>query len=331
MFLVTRFVCICLLIGALIVPGFSQERDSTSLNSPLNSLKICNVRPTFFEFSVRSLPAINHYPVNNSNHVSDYGTNRLFNVKLNLPIILSRKLNVIGQFRYKNERLNLGEDLGMEEKNVHFDNVGMSILLKYDINERYFIAGHMGSFFKADNVTFERYGSILDFNSSVLLGKNVSNGTIGIGGVFGNSMGRLRIYPLILTDLQLSNRWKLEMKLPKEIQVRRIIKEDNFYLTAGAEVNAASYFISQDIFEGIENLEYRRAAVDLRIGLEKEIYDFLWMSFETGLTQPIYSALVQTGRPTTDKLFDFGHSFSPYGSLSVYIVPPRSLFNRKLK
>jgi hypothetical protein len=118
------------------------------------------------------------------------------------------------------------------------------------------------------------------------------------------------------------------MKLPKEIQFRRILKEDNFYLLAGAEVNGAAYFISENIYNGLENIEYRRAAVDLRIGLEKEIYDFLWIGADVGITQPIYSALVESGKPTRNRLFDFDHSFTPYGSISIYLVPPKSWMSK---
>ena len=118
------------------------------------------------------------------------------------------------------------------------------------------------------------------------------------------------------------------MKLPKEIQIRRILKPDNFYLVGGADINAAAYFISDDIYEGLKNLEYRRAAIDLRIGIEKEIYDFLWIGADIGITQPVYSALVHSGQPTRNKLFDFNHSFTPYGSLSIYLVPPKALFNK---
>jgi len=244
---------------------------------------------------------------------------------------MSKKLDVIGQFRYKNEQLHLGNGLNTKNNEIHFDNIGMSFLFRYKFNETYYVGGHVGGFFKADKLMFENYSSILDYNSSFLVGKNTKRGTFGVGALIGNSLGRLRVYPLFLLDYQLSNNWRLEMKLPKEIQLRRIIKEDDFYLTAGVEVNGASYFVSEDIYEGISNLEYRRAAIDLRIGIEKQVYDFLWIGADFGLTQPIFSALVQSGTPTRNKLFDFDHSFTPYGSFSIYLVPPKSLYKRKKK
>jgi hypothetical protein len=286
------------------------------------------VRPTFFEFSVRTLPAINYYPIDNSGQDQAYEINKLYSVKINLPVIMSRKLDVIGQFRYKNEQLHLGNRQNSQEREVHFDNIGMSMLFRYKINEQYYLGGHFGGFFKADKLTFERYSSILDYNSSFLVGKNIKRGTFGVGALFGNSLGRLRIYPMFLLDYQLAERWKLEMKLPREVLVRRIVRDDNLYLLAGAEVNGASYFLSEDIYEGQSDLEYRRAAIDLKLGLEKQIYDFLWMGIDLGVTQPLYSALVQSGAPTRNKLFDFKHSVTPYGSISLYLVPPKSLYKK---
>lgn len=302
--------------------------DSISVISAEKKAKLYKIRPTFLEFSYRTLPAINYYPGDNNQKETSYEQNKIYNIKLNIPLIMSPKLSVFGQLRYKNEQLHLGEDIHENEKEIHFDNFGMSFLMKYKLNNNFYLAGHIGGFFKADNMTFENYSSILDYNSSLIFGKDIEYGTIGFGALLGNSLGRFRAYPLFLLDYQFSNKWKLEVKLPKEIQFRRILKEDNFYLLAGAEVNGAAYFISENIYNGLKNIEYRRAAIDLRIGLEKEIYDFLWIGADVGITQPLYSALVESGKPTRNRLFDFNHSFTPYGSISIYLVPPKSWMSK---
>lgn len=325
---ILRSVFILIILGLTYNIAYCDDGDSISFEVPKSDIKLLKIRPVFFEMSVRSLPAINYYPNSEKPGEADYKTNKSYNIKLNLPIVLSNKMDVIGQFRYKNEQLHLGNDLVSDEKDIHFDNLGMSVLLKYKFNDTYYVAGHFGGFFKADKLSFESYNSILDYSSSFVLGKNIDFGTIGFGAIVGNSLGRLRIYPLFLFDYQFSESWNLELKLPKEIQLRRIVKPDNFYITGGAELNGASYFISQDIMPGMKDLEYRRAAIDLRIGIEKEIVDFLWIGVDFGITQPIYSALVQSGQPTRNKLVDLSHSFTPYGSISLFLVPPKSLFNK---
>ena len=327
--MIIRYIVFFLLIVTSANTSFCQDADSLIQSSSKKDIKLCYVRPTFLQFSVRTLPAINNYPNGDKQQNSDYRNNKSYNIKLNFPILSSNKFDIIGQLRYKNEQLHLGTEINSKEKEIHFDNMGFSFLMKYKLNTSYYIAGHASGFLKADKVNFENYASILDYSGSILVGKNFDNGEFGLGALIGNSLGRFRIYPIVLLDYQFSDTWKIEMKLPKEIQIRKIIKPDNFYLVGGMEINGSSYFISEDIYHGEENLEYRRAAIDFRLGLEKEIYDFLWFGVDFGVSQPIYSALIQSGEPTRNKLFDFNHSFAPYGSISIFIVPPRALFNKK--
>lgn len=322
----TVFVCLAIALAPKMISA--QKADSSFAIFPKKKVTPCFIRPVFFEFSYRTLPAINHFPERNSSSDNDFKGNKLYSIKLNAPLLLSKKLNVIGQFRYRNEQLHIGYDGMSEMDEVHFNNIGMSFLFKYELSSTHFLAGHLGGFFKSDQLNFQRYSSILDYNSSFLVGKNIHRGTMGFGAVFGNSLGRFRLYPLFLLDYQFANTWRLEMKLPKEIQIRKILKPDSFYLIAGAEANGASYFIENDFYQNYMDLEYRRAAVDLRLGLEKEIFDFVWFGAEVGMTTPIYSALVETGRPTREKLIDFDHSYTPYASFSIFLVPPRSLFNK---
>jgi hypothetical protein len=305
-----------------------QKWDSIAIDSKKSSFESCIIRPTFLEISVRSLPAINYYPARDIPKAESFERNKLYSLKLNLPIILSKKLNVIAQLRYKNEQLHLGESEDVYEREIHFDNAGLSIVYQYNFDNDLFLAGHLGGYFKSDKFNFEQYSSILDYSSSVLIGKNIEHGKVGFGAIFGNSLGRFRTYPLFLLDYDFSRKWRMEVKLPKEIKVRRIVRPDNLYLIAGAEIHGASYFISEDIIPDEKNIEYRRAAVEINIGIEKEIADFLWFGAELGITQPIYSALVRSGDPTRNKLFNFDHSFTPYGSVSLFIVPPRSLYKK---
>ena len=323
-----RFLLLSFVFSLISGISFCQKIDSLSFKANERSAKPFDVRPAFLHFSMRSLPAINEFQTGDRGSNSDFDINKSYRIKLNVPVYLGKKLNVFGQFRYHNEQLHLGEDILENEKEIHFDNAGMSIMFRYKLNNSYFLGGHVGGFFKSDQLSLAMYSSILDYSGSIIVGKEVDKGSIGFGAIMGNSLGRFRLYPMILIDYRLSERWNLEMKLPKEIQFRKMLKPDSFYFIGGAEVNAASYFISESIFDDNMDVEFRRAAVDLRIGIEKEIYDFLWFGLEAGFTQPVYSALVSSGQPTRNKLFDFNQSFTPYGSFSIYLVPPRSLFNK---
>lgn len=118
------------------------------------------------------------------------------------------------------------------------------------------------------------------------------------------------------------------MKLPKELMVRRILKSDNFYLLGSIEATGASYFLSDDIYPGANDIEYRRTAIEFKLGIEKEIHDWLWFGVDAGITQPLRSSLVNAGDPSRNSFHDFGHQFTPFVNVSLFAVPPRKLFNK---
>jgi len=307
------------------IVGFCAEGDTLAV-SEKQKPSLSLIRPAFFEFSYRTLPAVNAFPEDKR---SNFEANKHYRIKLNIPIKLSGKLNVIGQLRYNNEQLHLGRNLNMEEQDIHFDNLGASLLFKYQLENRFFIAGHTSGAFKADKIQLTSYNSIFDFSSSALLGKNTEYGQIGGGLIVGNSMGRFRIFPLLLLDYQVTNKFRVEMKLPREAFARLIIKPDDFYIKSGFEVNAAAYSVSQILPSLPANIEFRRASLDFRTSLEKELYDFLWLRIDAGLTVPINSAIVERGLPTNERLIRFDQSISPFTGFSIYLVPPEKLFDRK--
>ena len=303
--------------------------DGDSLVQKHNSgFKTCLIRPTFFEVSVRTLPSISSFPQDGIGRNANFEQNKQLKIKLNVPILFSKKLSVIGQFRYKNEQLHLGENQLIEENEIHFDNMGMSFLFKYNLKNRKYVAGHVGGFFKADKLSFENYSSILDYNSSFVFGKDIHNGTWAVGAIFGNSLGRFQVYPLLVYEHQWAEKWRLEMRLPKEVQVRRILTPDSFYLRGTASFTGASYFISDEIVENLDDLEFRRSAIELKLGIEKEIFDFIWISADVGVTQPIFSSLVKSGEPTRNKIHELGSNFTPFAGFSLFLVPPRSMFKK---
>jgi hypothetical protein len=198
------------------------------------------------------------------------------------------------------------------------------------LNEELFLAGHIGGALKTDKYQFQRFSSILDYNSSIVFGKEnrPRNSRIAFGVILGNSLGRFQVAPVFIYDRQFSQNWTLEMKLPKEIVVRRIVKSDNFYLLGSVEAVGASYFLSNDIYPGANDIEYRRTALEFKLGIEKEIHDWLWFGVDAGITQPLRSSLVNAGDVSRNSFHNFEHQFTPFVNLSVFAVPPRKLFNK---
>ncbi len=295
-----------------------------------NPFELSDIRPKFFEIKYRTLPAVGQYPYGEYKNVDRFETNRLIDVKMTLPVLFHKNVKILAQVRHKNEILNLGEIEDLYDKSLTLKNTGVVLLYKIKLREKYFLAGHLGGALKGDQYQFQNFTSILDYNSSVIFGKEHGDrtGRLGIGVLLGNNLGRFNVAPLIIYDKQFNSRWMLEMRLPKEVTVRRILKPDNFYLLGSARAHGAAYYLNNRVYPGVPDVEFRRTAVDLSLGLEKEIHDWLWFGCQAGITQPLRSSLVKAGEPSRSAIHNLQQSFSPYASVSIFAVPPRKLFNR---
>ncbi len=304
-----------------------QSIDTIDQRQSLGS-DFFKIRPKFFHINIRTLPAVQYFPYNEPSQPVKFEGNRLIDAELFLPVVLSKKTTILAQLRYKNESLNLGEIEGSFQRVVKFSNSGMSLYFKHSLGEYHFVAGHVSGALKSDQYQFNYLGSILDYNGSLVYGKNYDHGKYAFGMLLGNSLGRFRISPLFVLEHQFNNRWLLDAKLPKELSFTRIVKDDNFYVIGGLEAIGATYYLSKDIMNGVDGLEYRRTAIDLKLGVEKEIYDFLWFGVYGGLSQPLSSMLVHSGDPNSRRIHDFNVSVKPFLTFSIFAVPPRKLFQR---
>lgn len=307
--------------------GKDSIADPTAITP--NPFELSNIRPAFFKLSYRTLPAVSNYSYGEFQNV-DFERNHLIEAELTLPVIFTKKFKLLAQLRHKSEYLNLGEIEGVYEKDLILKNTGVIFLYKLKLNEQLFLGGHFGGALKTDQYQFQRFSSILDYNSSIVFGKEnrQRNGRIAFGVILGNSLGRFQIAPLFIFDHQFNSKWMVQMKLPKELMLRRILKSDNFYFLGSIEATGASYFLSDDIYPGANDIEFRRTAIEFKLGIEKEIHDWLWFGVDAGITQPLRSSLVNAGDPSRNSFHDFGHHFTPFVNLSLFAVPPRKLFNK---
>ncbi len=325
--IIARIVLWVLIVAPFFVCAKTVQPDSLSSDGDSEYHDIgCFQRPKFFEISYRTLPSINAYPAEYLSGDEEFESNRLLEMKLSIPFVMKDNFRLIGQLRYKNEILNLGEN-DFYERKIKLNNAGFTLAYQWFYQDSKYIAGHASGSFKSDEYKFERMSSILDYNSSFVWGMKNGEKNFGIGVLLGNSFGRFRIAPLLIYENQLSEKWHLKMKLPKELTLTHAIIPDNFYLKGTIEGNAAAYFLNNPIDE-FSNIEYRRSAVDLKLGLEKEIKDFIWVGMDVGITQPINSVLVEPGKASRFNVHDFNHQFTPFVNFSLFAVPPRSLYKK---
>ncbi len=301
--------------------------DTTTVanDDPHTSIK-CFQRPKFIEINYRTLPSINAYPTEFQTGNEDFEANRLIEAKLNVPLVLKDRFKLITQLKYKNESLNLGEN-NFYDKKVKLNNSGITLAYQWFYNGNHFIGGHASGSLKADEYSFSYYSSILDYSGSFFIGKKTGEKSMAMGVIMGNSLGRFRIAPLLIYENELSNNWHLNINLPKQVTVTKALIPDNLYLKGSMEAIGASYLLKNSL-DGFENIEFRRSAIDLKVGLEKEIKDWMWIGLDAGISQPLYSVFVHPGDAARRRVHDFHHHFTPFINLSVFAVPPRALYSK---
>ena len=291
------------------------------------AVRFADPRPKFFEFNFQSLPAIKTLPANSEYPVEYYDDNRLIETQLSFPVWLGDKFKVFSQIKYKNEVLNLGGLDDDNQQSIYFKNAGISLLAKWQLNERDALISHFSTSLKSDRFRWSYFREYYDISNSFAWERRVSKDySYGAGFIWSNSWGRVRYSPIFIYNRRLPGNYLLDLKLPKSARIYKLLN-DGFYLYTEIEGNAAAYNIQKTIFDR-NNLEYRRASVDLKMGMEKEIHDFLWCSFEAGYGIPFRSFLVNSGDRTRDRLHDFNTPPNPFVKFSIFAVPPKSLFNK---
>jgi len=310
------------------VSAWGQQVDSLAIGTDKTSGLDCFQRPAFFNLNYRTLPAVSSLPENAGTDIPDFEGNKLIEASLAFPVIMKNDFKLLGQLRFKNEWLYLGDD-DNHAGQYDFKNAGLLMGYQWHYRDNLFIVGHLSGALKSNVMGFDQFGSKLDYSGSVMWGRDDENGMMAIGVLLGNKLRRFNIYPLLMYQKQFSNSWFIDAKLPKVLKLSKAIRHDNLYIHGVVEGNGASYYIDDpDASDGYHELEYRRKAIDLYVGVDKEIHDWLWGSVQLGLTQPLYGVLVQPGDPARDRVHNFRQGFTPFINFSLFAVPPRALYRK---
>src|SRR5690606_31041710 len=107
---------------------------------------------------------------------------------------------------------------------------------------------------------------------------------------------------------------------------RNTLSEKSFLL-GGFDVEGDSYHIAIDSppLNTIKTLELRRSDVRLLLTFEQEIYDFLWLGISGGYRFNINFNLSENNHFSNDFILKNDIENSPFITLSIFAVPPKSL------
>ncbi len=267
---------------------------------------------------------------------AEVSTNRRLRLKLNVPLTFNPKLRLALGLSYAHEQFRF-EDIQdtnyplydrLEDKSLR--SIGMRFYLKRDLENGKFIKSRFGVDLNGDKITAIGFSRFFKGNISVVYGKQRDPYTeIAYGIYAGYDLGIPSVFPVFNYNKILNSRWMLELLLPKSAKI--IYTPDvKTQFNARIEVSGASYHMQEEVLPGYTNLELRQSELRLFIGMNREVYDFLWASVGLGAQRNL-NFFVSERRQRRRNAIISANPFTAYTlEFTVYLVPPRKLYEKAL-
>ena len=304
---------------SLICPEcFGQEKEQE-----IGSKEVVNVDrgPKIFEFQNQSLPFYRSYPQGVDDEPED-----LQSFKLNFPILLGRQWQIAGNLNYKNEDLEFWQN-NREGSFREYDlqAFGGNLAVKRKLKNQQYLQGVVGLSSHSDHLRLQHSRGSWKTGIALVYGFTwKSNTKLGLGGGVSYSLSRIQYSPIVLVDHHFNNRWRLNMRLPKDARISYQIS-DKWVAFSEVKGNSARYLLRESPLEDYEQLEFRRMVIQSGVGIERAVGPFLWFSVQAGFAQPLRHSLVAPGEPGRNRVYEFQKAGSPYLAFSLFAVPPSAL------
>ena len=121
----------------------------------------------------------------------------------------------------------------------------------------------------------------------------------------------------------------MELVLPKSAKIM-YAPDQKTQFNATLEVSGGSYHMQEEVLPGYSNLEIRQSELRFHVGMNREVYDFLWASVGVGALRNLNFFVSERLQRRRDAIIT-ASPFSAYTvEFSLYLVPPRKLYNKVL-
>lgn len=291
-----------------------------------NGIDLMFPRAKFFELTYRNYPYANANP-NSESNLDEEGEGHIIKTSLRFPMILSSGFKLIGQVGYQNERIHIPENAG-NFGNVTFQKLGFALIGEKKLKNDKFLLGVVSVASRSEKTSFKNTPAPNSFGGTVVVGKEYGNyNKLGFGIGSGVNMGRVSVSPVVAFSKRIDQRNFIDALLPKNITYRHLMS-NKFYFYSSVEANGFNYSLANRSFEGATDLEIRRTEVSFNVGLEREIHDWLWMSFDMGVTKPVNNVILEQGERSRNYLASFNDHIQPVISVSLFAVIPQKLANK---
>ncbi|GJM30873.1 MAG: hypothetical protein DHS20C17_35080 [Cyclobacteriaceae bacterium] len=263
-----------------------------------------------------------------------------FELKLRVPLILKPRNKLILGFTYKLEEYNFKDpesldsdiDTNLEDKNLHV--LAMDLNLLTSLNDRNYFLGRVRASLNGDYATNDF--PITHYTKFMLTAaygwKFNPQHALAVGLSFNYTLGRPSIYPIVIWNKTINQKWGFESILPARFMLRYGLSPRSILLL-GYEIDGNSYHltVNQPPLSGFPALELRRSDLLTKITLEQELYDFLWFSIDTGYRYNINFDLAKDNSFNNEPIVSNEVSGSLFFNISLFIVPPKKLATKYLK
>ncbi len=308
-----------------VVPTLSTPKP-TGLEDP---------RPKFIELSYERLAP---FPIRaDSEEFGDINSgskmSSKLSVKLNAPVVLKDKLQVIAGLRYKNEQYQFLDikpsdtpaHLRLDDRNL--TSLGFRIYARKELGNDWTLTAGLGADLNGDKIEFNDAFQFLRHNYLAVVEKQKNEYTSwGFGLAFGYDLGNPSVYPILAYRHKFNPRWAIDLYLPKSAEVRYNLSSKT-YLSALAKITGGSYALKNPVLEGYDHLEYRQSRLEVTLGIEQEIHDWLWVGLKAGGLKTLRMFFTEPGASNRDRLLDLQSVQTSFLNLSIFIVPPRKLLS----
>ncbi|MFA0960858.1 DUF6268 family outer membrane beta-barrel protein [Roseivirga sp. BDSF3-8] len=300
-------------------------------------------RPKFFELS-RTSSYFHNARANNylteSEERKRVVSNDRFEAKLKFPLWMHPGFNMFGGIGYSSETYSFAKSGSQRGDSGFLSNIdeqtlkGVSakIYATKPFKSNKFLFAKVGIKFQGDfHETHSPVNSYLNYDAGLLYGwKSSEDFVMGAGIAASNNFGRFSIYPIFVYQRNFTNRISLEALLPASIKVRYTTFDSRNIIYGVSEVNGSNYRINQpEILPGANGaIVWQNANVDVKLGYEREIHDWLWFTLEAGIRQNLRSRIRYPEADGQEVILDCNWDQSMVFKAGIFFVPPRKLLNR---
>ncbi|MTI22899.1 hypothetical protein E1176_17840 [Fulvivirga sp. RKSG066] len=325
-----KYLVISLL--SFVVINASAQQQATA---PVDNSIVTPYRPRVAEFTISNLYEYTTHSNSKQfgNKTCEIESDTKIKARLGIPFIIKNDLLAGLQLKYDRQTFGLEfEDSYPYElydyiQHTHFESLGARFFFQKTIGEGKTLSGVAGVEIKSDKLVWNEGTSKYFVNLNYKVQKN-ENVKIGGGIALAYTLGAPQIYPIFFYENRLSKKWTMDLALPKAV-VMRYRASDKFFISAKTEVKGWRYAVHNEELYDHETLTLRKSDLRFGLNLEHEIHDWLWAGVDAGYSKNLRHYLAKIGDRRRDAIIDLESSNAPYVNVSLFIVPPRKIYNKR--